>query len=232
MILQGPSTDPAELTDEVRRVMARDEFRYEPSWFDRLSDWISRQLERLFGQPTGSLGGGSSFGGGVGAVVAWIIILAAVAAVVAVVVYVVMHRVRKVGVDDGPDSEVEIEHRRSAREWRDDAERLEAEGDWKGALRARYRQLVRTLVDRGQLPDVAGRTTGELRADLQLTTPDASAGFDTACVLFELAWYAHVPTGPDQSEQFRRAADEVLAATPSRQADASTPNGDHIEVHA
>ena len=72
-----------------------------------------------------------------------------------------------------------------------------------GALRARYRQLVRTLVDRRQLPDIAGRTTGELREDLARTTPDAGEAFDTASLLFELAWYAHVPTGAEQSAQFR-----------------------------
>ncbi len=232
MILQDPSTDPAQLTDEVRRVMERDEFRYDPSWFDRLSDWIGRQLERLFGQQTAGSASGASFGGGIGAVLAWILILVAVAAVAAVVAYVVLHRVRRVRPDDGPDTEIEIEHRRSAREWRDDAQRLEADGDWKGALRARYRQLVRTLVDRGQLPDVAGRTTGELRDDLGRSTPDASAAFDTACVLFELAWYAHVPTGPDESEQFRNAADEVLAATPSRDVEPPVAAGDRIEVDA
>ena len=93
-----------------------------------------------------------------------------------------------------------------------DAERLEAEGEWKLALRARYRELVRTLTDRRQLPDVAGRTTGELRVDLDRTTPAASADFDVACLLFELAWYADVPTGVDENARFREAATGVLAA--------------------
>lgn len=210
MILQGPEGDPGSIDQDVRDVMARDEFRYDPTWFDRLSDWIGRQLERLFGDGDVTAGG-STFTGGIGAVVAWILILAAVAAVVAVVVYVVLNRIRVPPGDDGPATEIEVEHRRSAAAWADDAERLEAEGDWKGALRARYRHLVRTLVDRGQLPDVAGRTTGELREDLAATTPDASAAFDTASTLFELAWYAHVETGPDENGRFRVAADEVLA---------------------
>jgi hypothetical protein len=210
MILQGPEGDPGSIDQDVRDVLARDEFRYDPTWFDRVSEWIGEQLERLFGGGEVTAGG-SAFTGGIGAVVAWILILAAVAAVVAVVVYVVLNRIRVPPSDDGSATEVEVEHRRSAAAWSDDAERLEAEGDWKGALRARYRHLVRTLVDRGQLPDVAGRTTGELREDLAATTPDASAAFDTASTLFELAWYAHVDTGRDENGRFRVAADEVLA---------------------
>ncbi len=211
MILQGPGGDPATIDEEVREVLAREEFRYDPSWFDRLSDWISRQLEELFGSGEVPAASGAAFGGGIGAVLAWILILAAVAAVVAVVVYVVVQRIRAPERVEGPDTEIEVEHRRSARAWAEDADRLEAEGDWKGALRARYRHLVRTLVDRGKLPDVAGRTTGELRDDLAVTVPDAGAAFDTASTLFELAWYAHVETGPEQSARFRDAADEVLA---------------------
>jgi hypothetical protein len=234
VIRQDPTTDPGALTDEVRRVMAREEFQYEKSWFDRLSDWIGRQLEKLFGGDGGGSvpAGGSTFAGGIGSVLAWILILAAVAAVAAVIAYVVLRRVRRVRDDDGPESEVEIEHRRSAREWEGDAARLEADGDWKGALRARYRHLVRTLVDRRQLPDIAGRTTGELREDLAGTTPDAGDAFDTASLLFELAWYAHVPTGPEQSEQFRAAAEAVLAARATSRSDAAPAAGDTVEVRA
>jgi len=239
VIRQDPSTDPEQLTEQVRRVMERPEFRYDKSWFDRLSEWIARQLERLFGgEPSGgNIDTGSGFAGGIGSILAWLLILAAVAAVIAVVVYVVRHRVRAARSDDGPDTSIEIEHRRSASEWASDADRLESEREWKAALRARYRQLVRTLVDRRQLPDVAGRTTGELREDLSVTTPGASAAFDTASLLFELAWYAHVPTGPEQSSELRRAADAVLAATPERHTDqgsgrATGPPSEIIEVRA
>jgi len=99
-------------------------------------------------------------------------------------------------------------------------------------MRARYRHLVRTLVDRRQLPDVAGRTTGELREDLADTTPDATDAFDTASLLFELAWYAHVPTGPEQGDEFRAAAEVVLAAHAQQRADGAHGSGGTIEVRA
>ena len=223
MILQDPTSDPAELTEQVRRVMAREEFQYDKSWFDRLSEWIGRQLEKLFGGDGGDsvTTGGSTFGGGIGSVLAWILIVLAVAAVVAVIVYVVLHRVRRPPTgrrarDRAPRSSTVAR----AKEWAGDVERLEADGDWKGAMRARYRHLVRTLVDRRQLPDVAGRTTGELREDLADTTPDADR-----CVRHRVA---AVRAGVVRPRPDRARAERASSAprprsswppTPSRRAD-------------
>ena len=204
---EGPA-DRTTVDRQVREVMARPEFDYAPSLPERIVRWIGDRLDDLL--PDGG-GGGGTFGGGVGALFVWIVIAAAVAGVVAVLVVVLRHRMPR------PDAELvageaEIEHRRTAADWRGDADRLESEGRWKEALRARYRELVRTLVDRRQLPDVPGRTTGELRADLHRTTPAADDAFDTCTLLFELAWYADVPTGPDEQQRFRAAATVVLDA--------------------
>ena len=221
MILQTSDPDPAELTEQVRRVMSREELQYPKGPIDRLSEWINEQLERLFGSAEPTTSGAPNLGG-LGSVIAWLLIVVAVVAVVAVVVYVVRHQVRRRRPAE-PELEVEIEHRRSAREWASDAERLEAAGDWKSALRARYRHLVRTLVDRGQLPDVAGRTTGELREDLARTTPDAADAFDTASLRFELAWYADLATDEQQVAELRAAAEQVLAAPYERPAGSGAP---------
>jgi hypothetical protein len=220
VILQAPDPSPSELTDEVRRVMSREEFQYPKGPIDRLTEWINEQLERLFGsaEPTTSTAPNL---GGLGAVIAWLLIVVAVVAVVAVVVYVVRHQVRRRRPAD-PDLEVEIEHRRSAREWASDAERLEADGDWKGALRARYRHLVRTLVD---------RTTGELREDLARTTPGATEAFDTASLRFELAWYADLAADEQQVAELRAAAALVLDA-PYDAAGASSSSSTSAEVAA
>jgi hypothetical protein len=207
---EGPA-QPAPTRAEVREVMARPEFSYEPSIVERIGNWLSDVLDSLFPESSGGPGGGVA--GGVGPLVAWAVIAAAVVAAVLVVVAVVRRRVPRPD-DHGSVTEAEIEHRRTATEWERDAERLEREGAWKDALRARYRQLVRTLVDRRQLPDVPGRTTGELRADLHRTTPGADDAFDPASLLFELAWYADVPTGEDENRRFRDLAARVLAVAP------------------
>jgi hypothetical protein len=208
---EGPA-QPAPTRAEVRDVMSRPEFSYEPSIMERIGDWLSDFLDNLFPESSGGAGGG--FAGGVGPLVAWAVIAAAVVAAVLVIVSVVRRRMPRPDVDE-PVTEAEIEHRRTASEWERDAERLEREGRWKDALRARYRNLVRTLVDRRQLPDVAGRTTGELRADLHRSTPSADDAFDSASLLFELAWYADVPTGEDENRRFRELGARVLAAAPA-----------------
>jgi len=208
-----PPVAPAEVRDQVRDVMSRPEFDYSPSWFERALDWIGEQLAKIF-EPGDEMGAGSSFGGGIGALIGWLLIVAAVVAIVALVVWIVANRTGRTRVAaEDLLSPVEVEHRRRAHEWLVDAEQLEAQGEWKGALRARYRNLVRTLVDRRQVPDVAGRTTGELREDLDETTPTAHDGFDTCSQLFELAWYAGVATGADENARFQAAAADVLAAT-------------------
>lgn len=214
---QGGGPDPEATRDEVSEVLSDPAYDYSPSLLDRIGDWISDRLDDLFPDTAPGVGGGT-FAGGVGSLVAWVMIALAVAAVVAVVVVAVRNRVRKASVEE-PLSASEVEHRRMAADWADEAERLEAAGEWKEALRARYRALVRTLTDRRQLPDIAGRTTGELRGDLARTTPDATGDFDDASLLFELAWYADVATGADENARFRSLAERVLDALPTDRID-------------
>lgn len=202
--------DPSQVGDDVAEILSRPEFRYEPSLFDRITDWIGERLESLFGQS--APGPGAAFGGGAPPFIAWLLILVVVGLVGLAVFYAVRNRVPRVTDDDEP-TEVEIEHRRGAAEWRDDAEGHEASGEWKLAIRARYRELVRLLTDRGQLPDIAGLTTGELRRELATTTPDASVAFSRCSELFERPWYADDPTGPDQNAEFRRRSTDVLSAS-------------------
>ncbi len=205
MILQPP----APVTDDVRRVMSDGAYDYSPSLPDRILERIGDFLDGLVGPTFGGAGG--AFGGGVGGVLAWLLILAAVVAVVVVVVVVLRSRVRRER-PERDDAQVEVEHRRPAGEWASEAAAHEAAGRWAEAVRARYRELVRTLVDRRQLPDVPGLTTRELRVELAGTTPTASVPFDEASTVFELAWYALVPTGPEDLARLRRSAAEALAA--------------------
>jgi hypothetical protein len=198
--------------DEVGEVMQRPEFQYPRSIMERIGDWIGDRLDDLFGRMGTPDVPSSSFGGGVGSLVGWLLVFVAVVAVVVVIVVVLRNWIGRTPVEEEPLSDTELEHRRRAREWAGDAERHEARGEWKLAMRARLRELVRTLTDRHQVVDLAGRTTGELRADLAVTTPDAHEEFDTACLLFELPWYADVPTGEAENRRFKQAAARVLGA--------------------
>ena len=88
-------------------------------------------------------------------------------------------------------------------------ERFEAEQRWREAMRARYRELIRELVDDRVLVDVPGRTTGEYRAELAAARPPAAPAFDALTELFEIAWYGGRPTGATQHQQFRQLAAAV-----------------------
>jgi hypothetical protein len=205
-----------DVREQVREVMSQPAYRYEPTLLERigrrLSEWLQRLLENL-NVPGASAG---TFGGGAGTVVAWVLIVLALAVLVFAVVRAVQRRVRKPPADDTPATTTDVEHERRAKDWADEATRMEREGRVKDAVRARYREMVRTLVDRDQLPDVPGLTTGELRQALGRTTPTAADAFDRACTTFELAWYAELPVDADDLAGLRTAAAEVLAAPRTR----------------
>jgi hypothetical protein len=110
------------------------------------------------------------------------------------------------------DIDVDIEEDRPADAWKADAEQAEASGQWKLALRARYRWLLGELFERQVLANVPGRTPGEYRADLARLLPEQATTSATATELFERAWYGNEPTGPDENQQFRSCAEQVLAA--------------------
>lgn len=196
--LPPSANDPAEVRDRAEDIVARSEYDLpECSVLQRALDWAAERLDRLLG------------GTGGGALVGWLVLALAVAATVWFLTRVgrTVQPGRRVGV------EVEDVLRSSPTEWRAEAEALEADGAWKAALRCRYRALVGDLVAEGVLEDVAGRTTGEFRQEVAERAGDRSADFATATELFDLAWYADRPTGPEENARFRAAAERVTGVT-------------------
>ncbi|MEO2106551.1 MAG: hypothetical protein ABGZ36_13005 [Actinomycetota bacterium] len=213
--------------------MARPEFQYPKSLMERVGDWVAQRLENLFDDLPGVDVPAGSFGGGAGSLIGWLLIILALAAVLAVVVVAVRHWVPRVDDDSGKLSEAEAEHRRRASEWAREAQDHEGRGEWKLAMRARYRELVRTLVDRKQVADLAGLTTRELLQDVATTTPGATADFESACMLFELPWYADVPTGPVENARIRSLSEAVLAEPVEQTVDAAmVAAAGRVEVEA
>jgi hypothetical protein len=103
---------------------------------------------------------------------------------------------------------------RPAAAWRIEAEAHERNGEWRQALRCRYRALVADLARRGVLEEIPGRTAGEYRAELSGALPSAAPPFAGATELFERAWYGHGPTGATDTDRFRDLADRVLESAP------------------
>jgi hypothetical protein len=208
--LPVPRQDPATSQAKAQAILSQHQFHHSESIPTRVLRWIADHLGR---------GVSDLLRGGWGTFVAWLVVIAAVALVVLVVVLVV-RRTPHLPMQD-EDAPVRVEVRRDARDWLAEADRLEAEGQWKAALRCRYRALTAGLVSKRLVRDLPGRTSGEYRDDLAVTVPRARDDFGAASDLFERAWYGDRATGAEESERFRAHAREVeaLAEQPDQHMD-------------
>lgn len=201
--LEVPDRGAGEAKDAIERVLARREFAEdEPTLLQRARDWVFDRVADVFE----ALGGG-----GTGTVVAWVIAIALTAAAAWFAYRLTRGLVRSPSAP-GPAAPA----RRSAVDWRAEADAAEAAGDWHQALRCRYRALVADLADRGLVEEVPGRTAGEYRRQVGRNVPAAAPDFNGATELFEAAWYGGRPSGPAQADRFRDLADRVLAGAGAR----------------
>jgi hypothetical protein len=193
--------DPGSVRELADEILSQARYDRPPKSIpDRVMEWLGEQLTRLI---EGLVGGGG------GAVLAWIILLGAAGTVIFLLVRYGRVTVPALARDQEP--EVMVELTRTAREWREEADRLEAEGRWAEGLRCRYRALVADLVRRGTIPEQAGRTAGEYARDVAHRLPDAAPAFAAATELFEAVWYGGATTGPAEAERFRDLDGRVLA---------------------
>jgi hypothetical protein len=193
-----PVRDPDQVREVVREVLSRPEFRPpERSLMERVFDWVLEMIGRLLAAL-----GGSGAGGIVG-----LILLA----LVLVGVGVLATRFSR-GLTPSPEVAAAVPggRRRSAAEWRAEAEAQERAGAWREAVRSRYRALVADLASRGLVEEVPGRTAGEYRRDVGRALPDAASDFAGATELFEVAWYGRSATGAREAAHLRDLSDRVL----------------------
>lgn len=193
---------PERTADDVReaadRILARAEFREEPrSLLQRAQDWFFEQLGGIIERLLGGEGGG---------LLGWIVVILLAAAAI----FFVVRFSRGVRRDPGLTAGAPVAPRRTAEDWRADAEANEANGDWRAGLRCRYRALVADLAIRGLVEEVPGRTAGEYRSQVDANRPTAATDFAGATALFEDAWYGNRPTGPGESATFRALAEAVM----------------------
>jgi hypothetical protein len=184
-------------------------------------EWLSH----LF--PTTSGGGGSfSSAGGLFFYLALFALLVLLVFLIIVVVRSIRGRPRREKVDD-VETTVDPDVARTVGEWRSEAEQAEADGRWKDAMLCRYRELVGELVERGAVRAIPGLTTGELRVEVATSVPGVLDEFSEATALFELPWYARVPTGPEENRRFRELAAGVLDRIPAHVPVAATHEADY-----
>jgi hypothetical protein len=201
--LPVPTWEPGQVREAVREVLARPEFRPpDRPLLSRLLDWLLELVGRLLAAL-----GGSGAGGIVGLVLLGLL-LAGVGLVVA--------RFSR-GLTRSPEVAAAIPGapRRSAAEWRTEAEGHERAGDWRQAVRARYRALVAELAARGLVEEVPGRTAGEYRREVGRSLPGAAADFAGATELFEVAWYGRSETGSREAARLGDLSGRVLQRAPA-----------------
>ena len=193
--LPQPTRPPGQVSRTIDRVLARPEYQHPgPSLLERVQnavvDWIARVLSGVVGAGVG----------------AWIVL----AVILALVVLVVWRLAGGVTRDPGQGVTVSARRLRPAADWRAEAEAHERAGEWRQAVRARYRALVADLAGRGFVQEIPGRTAGEYRAEVSDALPAAAPQFAGATELFEGAWYGGRPTGEADAAHLRDLSDRVL----------------------
>jgi len=194
---------PEAIRSRADEILSRSEFERHKSLLQRVLEWIGDQLSRIsFG-----VGGGPGF---VGDLIGLLFLAGAI-----VLVVVLVRSIRRTPRRPEPEPDLSVAEisRRSAADWRTDAERFEAEKRWREAMRARYRELVRTLVDDRVLADVAGRTTGEYDRELAVALPAAADAFSELTAQFEDVWYGGREADAEELRRFRSLATEVRDRT-------------------
>jgi hypothetical protein len=200
--LPAPEADPEEVRQAADDILARPEFQAaEPSFWDEVRDWIGERFADLFAEGTEAAQGSPLLG--------YVVIVAALAAVAYLLYRWLRGARRDATAADEPFDLLDDGHFVAA-DWRTAAERCEADGQWKEAMRCRYRVLVSELVERQVVGDAPGRTAGEYRTEVAGGVPAASPPFDAATDLFERAWYADEATGPDENRSIRSFTDRVV----------------------
>lgn len=194
--LEPPSGHVRETIDEI---LARPIFDEPPQpLLERLTDFVLDRLGRALSLLTG---------GGRGALVAWLILAVLVVVVVALAfrLLATIRRDRRARRSE-PGRAVD-----TARvDWRALAALHEANGEWRDALRCRWRALVDDLAGRRVVDEVDGRTAGEYRAQVRARLPAAAEPFSEATDVFEAAWYGGRETGPDDVDLVRELTGRTL----------------------
>jgi hypothetical protein len=193
--------DPSagEIRQRAHDILQRAEFGRHESILQRIGSWIGD----LFAKITFGLGGGTGFLGNLVALA----LLAGIVFVLVLLARALLGHSRLPKRVEQDELSIELAEGRAASDWQGDAERFEAAGQWAEAMRARYRELVRRLIDEGVLDDLPGRTTGEFRGEYVRARPGNAAPFVELTELFEAVWYGGADTDAADNRHFRQLAD-------------------------
>jgi Domain of unknown function (DUF4129) len=187
------------------RIVAERQFKHDEDLWQRFVEWVEAhlnvQVPALFG-----------------AVWATFVVLAVLVGAVAAIIYLAIKNgpLRRGRLATKRGVVVTDEDRpRSADDWRREADRLAARGDYREAMRCRYRALVAELADRRLIDQVPGRTSGDYERAVRALVPEVAEQFSSATRLFERCWYGQETSDARAQVVFDDAAGAVIDAVGS-----------------
>lgn len=207
VLAQLPLSPPIDIDRAEAQRRANEELLSRAK-YGRLPDW----LENLFEQATNGVNDvlrvlmGDSNTGGVG----WgfiIVILIAVALVAFIIWRVGLPRWRRVAA---PDATVELDQSVPPSAYRDAAEAAAARGDYRVAIRERFRAIVRELEFRTIIAPRPSRTAFEAAAVASRELPEATDAMYRAAELFCEVMYGDAP-GTAEGWQHMLDAERVVS---------------------
>jgi len=193
----GPVTRDGAHDAAVHELTKPQYHRDDPSPIRRLAHWLDHTIGRLLGDIVGAAPGGP-----LGLV---IIALLIVGLIVLLRVRLGAVPVRDLFTDRGRGA-----RERSAADYRAEADRFAADGDWAEAVRARTRAIVRGLEERGVLEAPPGKTLTGLAREVDEKAPSLAADAGRVATLFADVWYGD-REATAETDAAVRDADERMA---------------------
>ncbi|WP_370894764.1 DUF4129 domain-containing protein [Janibacter sp. GXQ6167] len=198
----GPPLDPSSgqardwLVEELRKAPYQDQ----RSLFDRLVDWLNRQLTRgsEVGAPTEVL---------------WVVLFVIIAAIIALIVW--QMRREPATSRSGDDHDVLGGSEHTAAEHRELARAAMTASDWNTAVIEGYRAIARGAAERTILPDLPGLTAHEVAIALASAFPAEGSELATAADIFDAVRYGDDRADAAAAERLLALEARLLTARPA-----------------
>jgi hypothetical protein len=200
--------------DALRDILGRppfaDEAAREPTWLERLFEWLANLLDQIFGPVVSGTAPGSRALG-------WGLLALGTLAVLGVVIYALLSLRRGIvrsasTADDDPEAGL------TATTALQQASEIARSGDYRSAVRYLYLSLLLRLDERGLLRYDRTLTNREYLAQVR---PNAELHRRLVPVVetFDRVWYGHDPLDMAGFDAYRREIDEVSRSAATRRAE-------------
>ena len=198
-LLHDPITRDTAREEAERELRKNDYHLTDESPVQRAIDWLFDRLNELFENAVSVTPGGLP------------------SLLLIVVVLVAMAVALRLGLGPAGLVDALTDRRRGARattpeEYREEAERLAADGAFKEAVRARFRAIIRELELRAVLDERPGRTAGEIAREGGAAVPAIAGDLRSVAATFDRLWYGDKPAGAADYTMVKEADDRIRAA--------------------